>query len=609
MIRVPALRRAMRLSRGLFFVGLVATLLSLSCGPPVERFLPVPISLSYENGLVSFVGDVRGERDVRCGESLDPTTRPPLDSSRLLIDVAAPISVINTRQGRSGQLFRHGQVQIDAFPRPATAEHAAVSQAPRALLCDAALVHSNVAFDEFLLQRSIGTGGASVETGPLGAVIGADLLGRFLLQLRLDGQGMQGSGELLLQRSDVTPSCALDAAVVPFLPLGGDLRVLVGDSVLTYPATRITVAACVEPLSDPLRAVAQGSQPVACLSPTRVSEAVRVLDRELSIALAQQPQNEQDIARLQAWLATANLLDRQLCPTQLDPSTVGDVVAGLRLRNDAYEPSGSSMRFLLSTAVPDLIMSQSACQRLNDPMRCQCDESKRVRLRLPGLHASPDGTRGPSSEDVGCPLRLGGGKLAALSLMASGLHLSPCAELARSRRQRYALPKSDASETQGTDCEREACLQNLVRQSELTLRRCGYTGMDIERACDDHQAPTAAYVEIGGGAQNPGEPEDTVAAVVVPDSSPILQSVNVDLRNSSAQVDGVLGISLLRRLQTVIDYPQRRLSFSCRCTAQGDGGGPQRCQTYRGVSYNAADGCSPNSSYTMPRNFARTACN
>ena len=68
MSRVPAHHGARRGSRGLFFVGLVATLLALACGPPVERFLPVPISLSYENGLVSFVGDVRGERDGRCGE-------------------------------------------------------------------------------------------------------------------------------------------------------------------------------------------------------------------------------------------------------------------------------------------------------------------------------------------------------------------------------------------------------------------------------------------------------------------------------------------------------------------------------------------------------------
>ncbi len=582
---------------------------TLSCGPPVEHFLPAPISLSYENGLVSYLGDVRGEEDSRCGGGVDSLTLPPPDSSRLLIDVAAPLSVINTRSGRSGQLFRNGQVQISAFPRAATATLPAVSAAPRALLCDAPLVHSNLAYDDFALRRAPVMGGTAVTTGTLGAVIGADLLTRFLLQLRLDGGVAQGSGELLLLRSDVTPSCYLDAAVVPFLPLGGDLRVIIGDSVLTYPATRITVSACVEPLSDPLAAVLGETTPQACLSRSRIAEAETSLNAELSLAMAQQPPNDADITRLRSWLATVKLLGERQCPGPIDPATLGDVVASLRLRSDAYEPSGANMRFLLSTAVPDLILSESACLRLGDAKRCTCPDSDRVRLSLPGLHGRPAGSGAPASEDLGCPLRLGGGKLASLALMAGGLHLSPCGELARSRRQRHALPKLDATETLGNDCEREACLQNLVRQSELSLRRCGYTGMDIERACDDHQAQTAAYVEIGGGARGPAEPEDTVAALVVSDSSPILQSTNADLRNSSAQVDGVLGVSLLRRLQTVIDYPQRRLAFTCRCAALGDSGGPQRCQTYRGVSYNAADGCSPNSNYTMPRNFARTACN
>ena len=613
--RSPILRRsAVRLATaGAVLSGLFSLCGStLSCSPPVERFLPTPISLSYERGLVSYVGEIRGEPDSRCGGSVDPATLPPVDSSRFLIDVAAPLSVISTRSGGPGQLFRHGLVQIHAFPRPATASRPAVQEAPRALLCDTALVHSNVAFDDFSLRRSIGVGGAggpTDDTGPLGAVVGADLLTRFLLQLRLDGSGSQGRGELLLQRSDVTPSCSLDAAVVPFLPLGGDLRVLVGDSVLTYPATRITVAACVEPLSDPLLPAMPGTQPQACLSADRIGNAVRSLDRQLKAEQGKLPPNEAEVARLQSWLNIANALDQRMCPGPLDPATLGDVTAELGLRNDAYEPSGVNMRFLLSTAVPDLILSQSACLRLGDPTRCMCEDKDRVHLRLPGLHGRAAGDTAPSTEDLGCPIRLGGGKLASIALLAGGLHLSPCAELARSRRQRYALPKLDETERTGSDCEREACLQNLVRQSELTLRRCGYTGMDVERACDDHLAPTAAFVEIGGGARSPAEPEDAVAALVVPDSSPMLQSANVDLRNSSAQVDGIVGISLLRRLQTVIDYPQRRLSFTCRCTAEGEAGGLQRCQTYRGVSYNAADGCSPNASYAMPRNFARTACN
>jgi hypothetical protein len=304
-----------------------------------------------------------------------------------------------------------------------------------------------------------------------------------------------------------------------------------------------------------------------------------------------------------------------------------DLQLGLRLVDEAHTAGADAIKFQNYTASK---ISTRVAPRYwvepQDPQGTQWDtfakldklkdedfarlleHARRIGLRLPGLHGREPGSQEQPTEDLACPLRLGSDRVAALALLAGGLHLSPCAELARSRRQRYALPKLDERETLDNDCEREACLQNLVRQSELALRRCGYTGMDLERACDDHLAAVAAFVEIGG-SNSPGEPVDSVTALVVPDASPILQSANIDLRNSAAQVDGVIGVSLLRRLQTVIDYPQHRLELTCRCTARGESGLPQRCQTYRGVSYSAADGCSPNSTLLVPRNFARTACN
>lgn len=576
-----------------------------ACTAPVERFLPTPIPVSYRDGLLSLVGEVRSEIDSRCGGAIEPETLAPPDSKTVLLDVAAPLSVVNTRTGRRGQVHRHGQVLLSSFAEPTVP---GTVEAPRVLLCDTPLLHSNLSYDDLLLRRSDPALPAAAQTDVLGAVIGADLLTRLSLRLRLEGDRVAGRGELVIGRSDVTPSCAVDSAVIPFLPLGGDLRVLVGDSVLAYPATRVTVAACVEPLADPLRAPSGSDRPQACLASPRIAQAVRELDRQLMVAMARQPRDEGDIQRLQAWLATAKLLDQRLCPAQLDLAVLGDLVAAMGLRQDAYEASGANMRFLLSTAVPDLILSESACLRLGDPTRCTCDPAARIGLRLPGLHGREPGSEEQPTEDLACPVRLGSDRVAALALMAGGLHLSPCAELARSRRQRYALPKLDERETLDNDCEREACLQNLLRQSELALRRCGYTGMDLERACDDHQASVAAFVEIGGGTAA-GAAVDTVTALVVPDTSPILRSANIDLRNSAAQVDGVLGVSLLRRLETVIDYPQHRLELTCRCTAAGESGTPQVCQTYRGVSYGPADGCSPNSTLTIPRNYARTACN
>ena len=104
----------------------------------------------------------------------------------------------------------------------------------------------------------------------------------------------------------------------------------------------------------------------------------------------------------------------------------------------------------------------TACLRLGDPRRCTCDPATRISVRLPGLHGRQPGTEDQPTEDLACPLRLGSDRVAALALMAGGLHLSPCAELARSRRQRYALPKLDETETLDNGCEREACLQNLL---------------------------------------------------------------------------------------------------------------------------------------------------
>ena len=42
--------------------------------------------------------------------------------------------------------------------------------------------------------------------------------------------------------------------------------------------------------------------------------------------------------------------------------------------------------------------------------------------------------------------------------------------------------------------------------------------------------------------------------------------------------------------------------------ALSDAGTLQRCQTYRGVTYNSADSCSSNSQLLMPVHQARTAC-
>ena len=84
----------------------------------------------------------------------------------------------------------------------------------------------------------------------------------------------------------------------------------------------------------------------------------------------------------------------------------------------------------------------------------------------------------------------------------------------------------------------------------------------------------------------------------------MLQSANADIRSDGPQIDGVIGLSVLSRLATTIDYPQNRVVWSCRC---GDEPG-QICRAYRGVTYNPADSCSHDGTLQIPSNYGRAVC-
>jgi hypothetical protein len=259
------------------------------------------------------------------------------------------------------------------------------------------------------------------------------------------------------------------------------------------------------------------------------------------------------------------------------------------------------MQFLVSTALPDLILSQTACLRLAGPERCTCTANQ-VKLRLPGLNQND------SEAELACPITLGSAARTALALVARQRYLSACGELARSRRQRYALPSIGPLTNADSSCVREACLVNLQRDPSRTSRRCGYSGPDPQYACDDHFSPVAAVVELGGpqyaAVAPPLAGPDLLPALVVPDTARILQSANADIRSDGPQVDGVIGIAVLARLATTVDYPQTRVAISCRC-----GDDPTHvCRAYRGVTYNAADSCSQDTSLQIPANYSRAFC-
>lgn len=599
--RVAALSRP-ALTLPMLAIALAMALLAAGCNDQVERFLSVAIPITYQDGLLYAYGEALPTMDERC--NVDPgEARPERPGSmRVLVDAATPLSVMSDAAGRSPQPFRHGQVQINATQPDGQ------MGAARFVLCDMPLVRGNQALSEFRLDRKE-FGAAAVTTGPLGAVLGGDLFGRYAMSLDVGA----ASAQLTLQRSDITPGCLIDRAAIPFQPVGGDLLVQVGDSILSYSPTRITVGACVEPVADPLvqrPAPMTGIPQVqSCIDRDRLNQAKLDIDRRLSEESAKEQPDAEMLSRLNISKQVVDGLTGPKCELITDLTQLGDVVEAQSLRRLPYQSTGVNMRFLLSTAVPDLIMSETACGWLGAAAgtdRCHCADADSVELRLPGLDGpQPDNT---SYVERGCRLKLGGAGRAALALVARQLHLSPCAELARSRRQRFASPQLPDADRGSSDCLREACLENLTRQSNLTADRCGYSGMQVQEACDDHRAPVTSLVELGGPPDDPTVADDLIDVLVVPDTARILQSANIDLRNATAQVDGVIGVSLLRRLHTVIDYPQNRLVLSCPCSATAPGS-KEVCRGYHGLSYYDYDHCVPNNPLVIPADYGRAACN
>lgn len=556
-----------------------AVALTAGCSQGHDTFLLLPLPVQLKDRLVTVIGDMKPTRGPRCGMPTDDSAPAGSSSPVLIVDTATPLSAFVPAAQVPPLPFRHGEVAL--YTRSASGTEGAL----RVLVCDTNLIRTDLAPSEFRLDRG------TASTGPLGGVIGGDLLGRFALGVRFAGTGAATQVSLSFTRSDIGTSCQLDDAVLPFRPLGGQLAVAVGDAVLTYPATRITVAACVEPLADPLR---PGGE-LTCLEPGAVTAA----QARLMEALANTSQSSQDLATLQKQLDALNQLSSGAPSCTADLVELGNVVENQKLLREPFLPSGVDMQFLVSTALPDLILSQTACERLADPARCQCSGPK-IKLRLPGLHQSDE------EAEQACPIKLGSATRTALALVARQRYLSACGELARSRRQRSALPSLVLGPH--TDCRSEACLVNLQRESNMTSRRCGYSGPDPQYACDDHKSPVAAVVELGGPqyeavAPPPAAP-DLLDALVVPDTARVLQSANADIRSDGPQVDGVIGLSVLSRLFTTIDYPQSRVVWSCRC---GDEPG-QVCRAYRGVTYNAADSCSQDSAVQIPADYGRAFC-
>lgn len=541
-----------------------------ACSETRDRFLPVPLPLASSGGVLRALGGAEGEAALSCDEAqrdLAPGAQGPV-----LIDSGTPLSAFRGEPGEAALRFDRGRVFLSGAQGDAAGP-------TRLMLCDVPILRASQSVDQFQLRW----GDAAL---PAAAVLGGDLLGRFSLLFSFGAEPDQPLCAkppcLRFGRSDLASSCRLASrgeAVFPFKPLGGELLVKLGDDLIQLPPTRITVAACAEPAADPLG----GAEPAPCLPCDRLDARRQALGADIVKNRCRIQQLEElfnlickpapartcpDGFRLPAPQPTAE------CPS---PQSYEDLIAEQELHDPRYQASGKNMRLLVSTALPGLLLSRSAYARLRDEAAAEALFSRPgVPLQMPGFPV-----------ETARRVTLGRAGAAALALVSRELQLSPCEELARSRRQRYGLPRvGDGACTQS--CAQSACLVNLQRDSIQTQRRCGYAGQNAERACDDLQSPVAAVVELDGPVGDSGE------VMVAEDYSPIFQSVNNELRSTSAQVDGILGVAMLSRLQAELDYPGQRLAAHCRCGEPG-------CRAYRRFTYQAVDDCAEQTSLCLPQ--------
>jgi len=335
--------------------------------------------------------------------------------------------------------------------------------------------------------RSIGLGGLGAGATPISGVLGGDNLSRFAASFAYAGGPTMTLTEIIN-----TCSCQLAVdceALFPFTLQGGQETIALGSNLYNYPATRVVIDACLEPIADPL----QQDQP---------------------------------------------------CDSQ----------APRMLPNPPYRPSGIDVKLLVATGFPGFAIGAAAYDRLRGPGSAAAALSaSRDRLHLPD-----PGDDGPNAD--GLPVArvtLGGGTAerdglrfgtSALALVSRELYFGPCAELARSRRQRRTPPLGEILRPDEAACLQrpdsvEPEVQGCVQQQSNTA------------VCDDANPinAVAAVIEV----QRP------LAAYVVDDAATLFASLNADVRPSNPTVEGIIGTELLQRLSTTLDYPNGRVIAHC----------------------------------------------
>jgi hypothetical protein len=237
-----------------------------------------------------------------------------------------------------------------------------------------------------------------------------------------------------------------------------------------------------------------------------------------------------------------------------DPLSRDQPCAGMTdgdITNPAYLSSGVDARLIVSTGFPGFALSTSMYERLHGLGSAPA----------PSLHVHLPDTADDGDGAAGLPVgqaTIGASGIASVVLVERLGYLGPCAELARSRRQR-----------------RNPLDARRVSESGCLLTDACYGSSSSSDYCNDTSGTAKSRVSANV------EIDDPLPTYVMADSAPILAGINADVRPNSATVDGIIGTEVLKRLVGFIDYPNHRLV--ARCAGSG-------CLTYPlAIDWNSID--------------------
>ena len=207
----------------------------------------------------------------------------------------------------------------------------------------------------------------------------------------------------------------------------------------------------------------------------------------------------------------------------------------------AYLASGVDARLIVSTGFPGFALSASMIDRLHGSGSAETALASPLFLHLPDVPDDDGSTlpvpTPPPGLTVGAAT-LGRANTASLVLVERQGYLGPCAELARSRRQRRSPLGPPAPG------RRRAASSKMSAPTPATIRPATTSSSTIH---------ISAVLEL----------DDTVPTYVMQDTAPILVGINAEVREGSATVDGIIGTEVLKRLVTSIDYPRHRFVAQC----------------------------------------------